>query len=79
MESSGGKGRINISESTYARIKDYFETESRGQVLAKNKGAVDMYFVKGLKKEYASDPEGRTPNERFQAIYRKIQEENITP
>jgi len=38
-----------------------------------------MYFVKGLKKEYASDPEGRTPNERFQAIYRKIQEENITP
>ena len=76
MESSGGKGRINISESTYARIKDYFETESRGQVLAKNKGAVDMYFVKGLKKEYASDPEGRTPNERFHAVYGKLRGEN---
>jgi len=76
MESSGGKGRINISESTHARIRDYFETEARGQVLAKNKGAVSMYFVNRLKKEFASDPEGRTPSESFWSIYKKLQEEN---
>jgi hypothetical protein len=35
-----------------------------------------MYFVKGLKEEFASDPEGRTPNERFRVVYGKLQEEN---
>lgn len=76
MESSGEKGKINISESTYARIKDYFETEARGQVLAKNKGAVSMYFVKGFKKEFALDSEGRAPNESFRSVYKALQKKN---
>lgn len=47
MESSGAAGKINISETTYQLVKDSFECEHRGKVSAKNKGEVDMYFVRG--------------------------------
>ncbi len=49
MESSGVAGRINISKDTFELIKDYFEVEYRGKILAKNIGQVDMYLIKGLK------------------------------
>jgi len=45
MESSGEVGRVNISASTYALIKDQFSCEYRGKIAAKNKGEIDMYFV----------------------------------
>jgi len=77
MESSGRKGMVNISESTYIRIKDLFETEARGRILAKNKGAVEMYFVKRIKPEFSSDADGLLPNERFLEIYKNYQENNL--
>ncbi|MEE9911251.1 MAG: adenylate/guanylate cyclase domain-containing protein [Deltaproteobacteria bacterium] len=77
MESSGEKGRVNISESTYLRIKDYFETEARGRILAKNKGAVDMYFVKRIKRELSSDAAGLMPAECFRESYRTIRENGL--
>ena len=47
MESSGEVGQVNISESTYALVKN--ETGltfiSRGKVQAKGKGEMEMYFV----------------------------------
>jgi hypothetical protein len=67
------KGQVNISESTYMRIKDFFETEHRGQIMAKNKGAVDMYFVKRIKPELSGDDAGREPNQRFREMYRARQ------
>ncbi len=45
MESSGVPGRVNISEATYEKVKDYFRTEFRGMQAAKNMGDVKMYFV----------------------------------
>lgn len=45
MESSGQPNRINISERTYGRVKDFFECEPRGKVLTKDKREVDMFFV----------------------------------
>ena len=45
MEESGQVGKINISGSTYALIKEDFNCFYRGKVQAKNKGEVDMYFV----------------------------------
>ncbi len=45
MESSGEVGKVNISGSTYERIKNQFNCIYRGKVPAKNKGEVDMYFV----------------------------------
>ena len=47
MESSGEEGQVNISESTYALVKDTpgLTFSSRGKVKAKGKGEMEMYFV----------------------------------
>jgi class 3 adenylate cyclase len=45
MESSGMEGKVNISETTYQYIKDKFQCEFRGEISAKNKGNIKMYFV----------------------------------
>ena len=45
MESSGEPGKVNISGSTYELVKKDFNCTHRGQIHAKNKGEVDMYFV----------------------------------
>lgn len=48
MESNSSPGKINISETTYALVKDYFDCEFRGELDVKNKGLMKMYFVKGV-------------------------------
>ncbi|MFZ1666861.1 MAG: adenylate/guanylate cyclase domain-containing protein [Flavobacteriales bacterium] len=47
MESSGEVGQVNISAATYALVKNEPELSfaSRGKVLAKGKGEMEMYFV----------------------------------
>lgn len=45
MESSGEPGKINISETTYALVKDRFQFTYRGKIPAKHKGDLEMYFV----------------------------------
>ncbi len=47
MESSGGVGEVNISQSTYAIVKEQFTCTHRGKVEAKGKGEIDMYYVTG--------------------------------
>ena len=46
METHGEAMRINVSEETYQLVKEHFDFEHRGKVEAKNKGFIDMYFVK---------------------------------
>lgn len=53
MESSGEINRVNISEATYALVKDHFVCQHRGKIAAKNKGDVDMYFVEKAAKDLA--------------------------
>ena len=48
MESSGEANRINLSERTYSRVKDFFACEHRGKVLTKEKREMDMYFANGI-------------------------------
>jgi adenylate cyclase len=48
MESSGEPNRINLSERTWSRVKDFFECEHRGKVLTKEKREYDMYFANGV-------------------------------
>jgi class 3 adenylate cyclase len=48
MESSSEPNKVNISGATYELVKDKFDCEYRGEIQAKNKGCVDMYFVKGI-------------------------------
>ncbi len=65
MESSGEPGEVNVSGATYELIKSRFVCEHRGQVEAKNKGRIDMYFVKRIKPEFSADKDGVVPNDRF--------------
>lgn len=45
MESNGEAGKINISETTYELIKGKYKCFPRGQISAKGKGNLTMYFV----------------------------------
>ncbi|HNH00694.1 MAG TPA: adenylate/guanylate cyclase domain-containing protein [Leptospiraceae bacterium] len=69
MESSGTPGKINISGTTYELVKEFFDCEYRGEVPAKNKGMIQMYYVNRLKPEYSTDENGRIPNDRFWEVY----------
>jgi class 3 adenylate cyclase len=46
MESNGEVNRVNLSGTTYELIKDEYECEYRGKIVAKGKGHMDMYFIK---------------------------------
>jgi len=45
MESSGSIGEVNISRTTYEKVKGLYPCTHRGKIMAKGKGEVDMYFV----------------------------------
>ncbi len=45
MEQNSAPNRINISHTTYELIKDKFNCTYRGEIEAKNKGKLQMYFV----------------------------------
>lgn len=65
MESADLVGSVNVSESTYNYIKDYFLCERRGPAQIKNHSDIDMYFVYRLKPEYSKDEDGIYPNDFF--------------
>lgn len=72
MESSGEAGAINISRELYNEIKFLFECEYRGKVHAKNKGDIEMYFLRGLKPKYSVSGLGRVPNGDFKDLYARL-------
>ncbi len=45
MEQNSEAGRINISHTTFELVKDKFNFEYRGEIEAKNKGKLKMYFL----------------------------------
>ena len=74
LESSGVPGRINISRTTYEAVKHLFACEHRGQIEAKNKGDIDMYFLRGIRPELSVNGEGRVPGKIFLDSYRGLRE-----
>jgi adenylate cyclase len=68
MEASGEANRINISERTYARVKDFFACEHRGKVMTKEKREFDMYFANGIKPVLLSET-GESPPAAFVRRY----------
>lgn len=46
MEQSGESGQINVSETIYQLLKITHQFEYRGEIEAKNKGKMKMYFLK---------------------------------
>jgi adenylate cyclase len=47
-EQAGAPGRVNLSATTYARVKDFFACEHRGKIKTKDARKADMYFVGGV-------------------------------
>ena len=47
MEQNSEAGKINVSETTFELVKDDFSCIYRGEIEAKNKGMMKMYFVSG--------------------------------
>jgi adenylate cyclase len=45
MEQNSRPGKINISQTTYELVKNKFTCTFRGEIEAKNKGELSMYFV----------------------------------
>lgn len=45
MEQNSESGKINISEATYELVKEKFHCTYRGELEAKNKGRLKMYFI----------------------------------
>ncbi len=72
MESACEPGKVNISGSTYEKIKDFFDCEYRGKIEVKNRGAIDMYYVLGIKEEYAADANRIIPNEKFRQFLNSL-------
>ncbi|MCB1323803.1 MAG: GAF domain-containing protein [Spirochaetales bacterium] len=74
MESSGTPGMINISRDTYDRVKYFFVCEHRGQIAVKNRGEMDMYYIKSIRPSLSVGGEGRVPNSRFRELHKSLAE-----
>jgi PAS domain S-box-containing protein len=72
IESACVPGMVNVSSITYEIIKDYFECEHRGKILAKHKGHIDMYFVHRIKPEFSENQDGITPNNYFKEMLARL-------
>ena len=70
MESAGEPGKLNVSADTAGVIRDFFHTEPRGEIEVKNRGSMEMYFVRSVKPELL-DHHGR-PNKEFETRYRAL-------
>lgn len=68
IESTGVAGGVCISHHTNERVKEFFETESRGTVRVKEEGKLDVYLLRRIRPEFSRDATGYLPNERFSAI-----------
>jgi class 3 adenylate cyclase len=60
MEQHSEPGRVNISAATYELVKDEFLFSYRGELEAKHKGKMGMYFVEG---QIANSPIRQFANE----------------
>ncbi|MGD2034828.1 MAG: adenylate/guanylate cyclase domain-containing protein [Bacteroidales bacterium] len=72
IESLGEINKVNISETTYEYVQDYFDCTPRGKIKAKNVGEITMYYVERIKREYSADEKGILPNEAFIKLVNKL-------
>jgi class 3 adenylate cyclase/CheY-like chemotaxis protein len=72
IEGLGEINRVNISETTYEYVQDYFDCTHRGKIEAKNVGQINMYYVDRIKREYSVDEKGILPNEEFIRLVNKL-------
>jgi len=74
MESTGEEGRVNISASTYEKVKDFFRCEYRGKISTKEHREYDMYFVTGVPDNLLAGSNGKVPEvflHRYSSYFQK--------
>ncbi len=54
MEQASQAGKVNVSHMTYLMCKDEFDFQARGEIAAKNKGEMLMYFAEPKKSSSVS-------------------------
>lgn len=65
-ETSSKRGSITITSTINETVKKYFNSNTRGKIdLLKRGGAIDMYYLKNLKREYGMYSEGNAPNSKL--------------
>ena len=52
MESQGKSGEIQVTESTYERLKDKYILQCRGALEVKGKGKMKTYWLRGRRSEH---------------------------
>lgn len=72
MESHSEEGKINVSQAIYEKAKDFFEFEYRGEIEAKNRGRLPMFFLVGLKSEFSKNGNSKVPNQKFWDMYEEL-------
>lgn len=55
METYGAPGHIQVNETTYARLRDKYLFEDRGEFYVKNQGELKTYFLNGRKPIRSTD------------------------
>jgi adenylate cyclase len=68
LEQASDTNRINISEATHHRVKNFFDCTPRGEIEAKNKGMLRMYWLDRLKPQFSADDQGLKPNKKLLGI-----------
>ena len=58
MEQHSEPGQINISAATFALVKEEFDCSFRGELEAKHKGKMGMYFVNSPIRQFHNSPIG---------------------
>ncbi len=73
LETISENWMILISVMTYELVKEFFDCEYFGKLPVKYKGDLQLYRVKGLKREFAVDGKRILPNDAFRIKFGLIQ------
>ena len=74
MESSGAPNRVNLSERTYSRVKDFIRCTPRGRIHTKDGREVDMFFADGVHSKLIDEGATGTPpafSRRYRIYFRQ--------
>ena len=74
LESAGEVGKINISNTTRERIKDFFHCHARGNIEVKEGTEFPMFFVEGIHTDLLDCDEDNMPiglKKRYKAYFEK--------
>ena len=57
METYGAPGNIQVNDTTYHKLRDKYDFESRGEFSIKNQASLKTYFLKGRKAQPSQNPQ----------------------